>query len=234
MLELIICDDETVFRKDLKKTLETELDLSGISYKSKEFCCAEDMIKELCASKDGQIFFLDIEMDKLNGMDAARLIRAQNSSAVIIFITSYTDFVFQGYEVKALNYILKPYKNEKILEVLHSALKELELSDDTGLYIEQRTGGIRLPFRTIRYLFSEKHSVHVVTNTDIVTFYGKLNEVETHLPDCFVRIHNRYLINLRYLKAIEKTYAILGQDVLPVSRSCRQELSVAYARYLLN
>ena len=57
MLELIICDDETVFRKDLRKTLETELDLSGISYKSKEFCCAEDMIKELCASKDGQIFF---------------------------------------------------------------------------------------------------------------------------------------------------------------------------------
>ena len=53
-------------------------------------------------------------MDKLNGMDAARLIRAQNSSAVIIFITSYTDFVFQGYEVKALNYILKPYKKEKI------------------------------------------------------------------------------------------------------------------------
>ena len=125
MLELIICDDETVFRKDLRKTLETELDLSGISYKSKEFCCAEDMIKDLCASKDRQIFFLDIEMDKLNGMDAARLIRAQNPSAVIIFVTSYTDFVFQGYEVKALNYILKPYKKEKILEVLHSALKEL-------------------------------------------------------------------------------------------------------------
>ena len=228
-MRIAICDDEDQERLNIEALVKRYApELSIVLFSSAD---------ELLAAAKTTFFpliFLDIEMDKLNGMDAARLIRAQNPSAVIIFVTSYTDFVFQGYEVKALNYILKPYKKEKILEVLHSALKELELSDDTGLYVEQRTGGIRLPFRTIRYLFSEKHSVHVVTNTDTVTFYGKLNEVETHLPNCFVRIHNRYLINLRYLKAIEKTYAILGQDVLPVSRSCRQELSVAYARYLLN
>lgn len=234
MLELILCDDEPVFCRNLRAILQTELDLCGISCRIAEYHSGDALIRDLTPGKDQQIFFLDIEMNGLNGMDTARIIRKQNAHAVIIFVTSHPDFVFQGYEVRALNYILKPYKKEKILSLLHSALDELNTSADTGLLIEQRSGNVRLPFGSIRYFFSEKHSVYVVTQSDTLSFYGKLNDLEASLPNCFIRIHNRYLINLKYLNAIEKNTAYLGEDTLPISRSCKQELSVAYAKYMLN
>ena len=234
MLELILCDDEPVFCRNLRTILQTELDLCGISCRITEYHSGKSLIRDLSPEKDQQIFFLDIEMEGLNGMDTAKIIRSKNAHAVIIFITSHPDFVFQGYEVRALNYILKPYKKEKILSLLHTALNELNAAADTGLLIEQRSGNIRLPFGSIRYFFSEKHSVYVVTQSDTLSFYGKLSDLENTLPNCFVRIHNRYLINLRYLNGIEKNTAYLGEDSLPISRSCKQDLSVAYAKYMLN
>lgn len=234
MLELILCDDEPVFCRNLKAILQTELDLCGISCHIKEYHSGDTLIRDLNFEKDQQIFFLDIEMEGLNGIETAKIIRSKNSHAVIIFLTSHPDFVFQGYEVRALNYILKPYKKEKIISLLHMALDELNTSADTGLLIEQRSGNIRLSFGHIRYFFSEKHSVYVVTQSGTLSFYGKLGDLQASLPDCFVRIHNRYLINLRYLNAIEKNTAYLGNDSLPISRSCKQDLSIAYAKYMLN
>lgn len=73
----------------------------------------------------------------------------------------------------------------------------------------------------------------MVTADDMYRFYGKLSDVEETLPDCFVRSHNRYIINLKYLDALENSSAIVDGDAIPVSRSRKQELSAAYARYLL-
>ena len=129
MVELVLCDDEKIYRNDLKKILGTELELSGMDYRITEFSCGEDLLSGLSA-EGLQIIFLDIEMKDLDGVETAKKLRMKNSSAVIIFVTSYPDFVFQGYEVRALNYILKPYKPEKIKEVLHKALEALDLSTE--------------------------------------------------------------------------------------------------------
>lgn len=73
-------------------------------------------------------------------MEAARTLRKNGQPAVIIFVTSYPDFVFHGYEVRALNYILKPYQEKKIKEVLRDALKELEISTEKYFTVEQKSG----------------------------------------------------------------------------------------------
>lgn len=124
MLNLVICDDEKSLRNDLRKVLETELELSGETFKITEFDCGEALVRALNEAVF-DVIFLDIEMKDLDGVATAREIRKKTSAPEIIFVTSYPDFVFQGYEVQALNYILKPYRREKIVSVLHTALERL-------------------------------------------------------------------------------------------------------------
>ena len=232
MVELVLCDDEKIYRNDLKKILGTELELSGINYRVTEFSCGEDLLSGLSA-EGLQIIFLDIEMKDLDGVETAKKLRMKNSSAVIIFVTSHPDFVFQGYEVRALNYILKPYKPEKIKEVLHKALESLDVSTEKYLCLEQRSGAIRIPLSSIRYFTSDKRIVREVTDNGTYDFYDKLNDLETKLSDAFVRIHNRYLIHLKYLSEIQGNQAIVDGESLPVSRSCKSALSIAFAKFML-
>lgn len=228
----MICDDEKAFRLDLKRIVATHLDLQGIPYHLEEFASGEALLESFQENRE-QILFLDIEMGGLSGMDVAREIRRRDALAVIIFVTSYTDFVFQGYEVRALNYLVKPYEKEKLTKVLDDGLKTFDTSKDTCFFVEQRSGSLRIPFRDIKYFSSKGHQIHAASADKTHSFYGKLSDLEDQLPSCFIRIHNRYIINLSHLDTITSSSAVVAEEALPVSRSCKQELSAAYARYML-
>ena len=233
MLNLVICDDERTLRNDLRKVLETELELCGETFKIAEFDCVESLVRALNDSVF-DIIFLDIEMKDLDGVATAREIRKRTSAPEIIFVTSYPDFVFQGYEVQALNYILKPYQKEKIISVLHTALERLGRDSEKYYMVESRGQTLRLPLSRIKYFFSDRRSVNAVTAEETHTFYGKLSELETELPENFVRIHNRYLVNLKYVQSIQGNSVQMAGEELPVSRSCKQDLAIAFAKYMLN
>ena len=233
MLQLAVCDDERVFRSDLRKLLGTELELCGIDYHISEFTSGEELIAGL-EKADCQILFLDIEMKGIDGVEAARRLRETKRQMEIVFVTSYADFVFQGYEVRALNYILKPYELEKIAAVLHTALEALDIEAEKYYVIDQRGGSIRVPLSSVKYFSSDRRTVHAVTTEQEYTFYEKLSDLETELPDTFVRIHNRYLVHLKYLEAVRQNTAVVDGEELPVSRSCKSGLSIAFAKYMLH
>ena len=233
MLQLVVCDDEKVFRSDLRKILGTELELCGIDYHISEVASGEERIAGL-EKADCQILFLDIEMKGIDGVEAARRLRETKRQMEIVFVTSYADFVFQGYEVRALNYILKPYEPEKIAAVLHTALEALDIEAEKYYVIDQRGGSIRVPLSSVKYFCSDRRTVHAVTTEQEYTFYEKLSDLETELSDTFVRIHNRYLVHLKYLDAVRQNTAVVDGEELPVSRSCKSGLSIAFAKYMLH
>ena len=232
MLQLAVCDDERVFRSDLRKILGTELELCGIDYHISEFTSGEELIAGM-EKADCQILFLDIEMKGIDGVEAARRLRETKRQMEIIFVTSYADFVFQGYEVRALNYILKPYEPEKIAAVLHTALEALDIEAEKYYVIDQRGGSIRVPLSSVKYFSSDRRTVHAVTTEQEYTFYEKLSDLETELPDTFVRIHNRYLVHLKYLEAVRQNTAVVGGEELPGRRSCERGRFLALAQILL-
>lgn len=233
MLNIIICDDEKTLRRDLKQILETELGLMGISYRIREYSSGEEVLSEYRQIHGQKILYLDIKLDNVNGIETARQIRQWDPSAVIIFVTVYPEFVFQGYEVRALDYILKPYEREKITASFHNALSMLDMTKESSFFLENRRGSLRISFDRILYFFSERHRVNIVTSEGVRSFYGKLGELENSLPSCFIRIHNRYIINMKYLDSMESSHAVVGGETLPVSRSYKQAFSIAYARYML-
>lgn len=232
MLEITICDDEKKLRNDLHHIIRMQLDLSGMEYRITEMESGEELLRKN-GERPADIIFLDIEMGGMNGMEAAKALRKAGGNAILVFVTAYPDFVFHGYEVKALNYILKPYEEKKIREVLDQALQELDIQAEKYYIVEQKAGTCRLPLRETRYFVSEGRKVTAVTGGEPITFYGKLGEIETELPDTFIRCHNRYLVNLSYVTKLENASLLCGGEKIAVSRSCAQETAAAFARFML-
>lgn len=234
MFRVCICDDEKIQRTELKSIISTELELRGIDFNVYESEDGEEMISLLSKDKNYlDIIFLDIEMDGINGVETARQIRALNDRVVIIFVTGFMDYVFDGYEVKALNYILKPYKKEKIVDVLSEALKQIDIIKDKFFIVQFNSNSYKLCLNDIIYFVSDKRKIKVKTKEETYEFYGKLDQIGKELPIFFVRIHQRYLVNLNFVLSIENNYAHINSEELPISRKRYQNVMIAFAKTML-
>lgn len=233
MINIGICDDEASMRRLLRAPLEQKLQLLGADYRIYEYDCGETLLTRP-ETEWLDILFLDIEMKQLSGMETARNLRKRDSHTLLIFVTAYPDFVFQGYEVHAFHYILKPYENQKIMKVLEQAIKELGQNREHYFTLEQKSGTMKIPTKKILAFSSDRRKIIIsLEDGNKLEFYGKLDAVETDLPDYFIRCHNRHLVNLNYVTALEKDGCTLRSQSFPVSRAYRKSVEIAFARLLL-
>jgi len=233
MINIGICDDEASMRRLLRAPLEQKLQLLGADYRIFEYDCGETLLTRP-ETEWLDILFLDIEMKQLSGMETAKNLRKRDSHTLLIFVTAYPDFVFQGYEVHAFHYILKPYENQKIMKVLEQAIKELGQNREHYFTLEQKSGTTKIPAKKILAFSSDRRKIIIsLEDGNKLEFYGKLDAVETDLPDYFIRCHNRHLVNLNYVTALEKDGCTLKSQSFPVSRAYRQSVEIAFARLLL-
>ena len=233
MINIGICDDEASMRRLLRAPLEQKLQLLGADYRIYEYDCGETLLTRP-ETEWLDILFLDIELKQLSGMETARNLRKRDSHTLLIFVTAYPDFVFQGYEVHAFHYILKPYENQKIMKVLEQAIKELGQNREHYFTLEQKSGTTKIPAKKILAFSSDRRKIIISLEDGTKNeYYGKLDAVETDLPDYFIRCHNRHLVNLNYVTALEKDGCTLRSQSFPVSRAYRQSVEIAFARLLL-
>lgn len=221
-------------RIELKSIISTQLELKGIDFSVDEGEDGEALISIIAKDKNYfDIIFLDIEMNGMNGVETARQIRDLNDTAVIIFVTGFADYVFDGYDVKALNYILKPYKKEKIIDVLFEALKRIDTVKNKFFIVQLNSNSYKLYLNDIIYFASDKRKIKVVTGENTYEFYGKLDDIEKEMPVFFIRVHQRYLVNLNFVLAIEKNYIEIKGEKLPVSRQKYQDVMIGFAKTML-
>ena len=114
-MKIAICDDEKYIRDFLAECISDEItDAIVKCYES-----AEDLLE---AAYNPDILFLDIQMPGIDGMELAKQVRANGSDAVIIFVTALEEYVFNAFDVRAFNYLVKPIDKNKLNEVLHAAV----------------------------------------------------------------------------------------------------------------
>ena len=224
MIHCIIIDDEPPARRVLSQYIEKVqfLKLHGA------FSNAMDALPVLKA-KGIQLIFLDIQMPTLSGI---QFLRTLNDPPLVIFTTAFSEHAVDGFELKALDYLLKPFSFERFLKAVGRAYEHLELLQKNGtstksqyLIIKADKKIHRIHQDDILYLQAFGDYVRIFTKQSTHTPKARLNEIEQSLPkDKFIRIHRSYIVALNAIQYIEGNRVILEAQELPVSASYKNDL----------
>ena len=149
---------------------------------------SKTLFTDLDQLKEGDLFFLDIEMGKMDGMQTAREIRQMDENLALVFVTGYSDYVFDGYQVGALDYLMKPVKEEKLRSVLQRLSERMIVSAPQYYSFQNTQGTFRILKKDILYFYSDRRQVILVTKEKEYPFYAKLDEVQQSVGKGFVRI----------------------------------------------
>ena len=234
MLRIGICDDSADARIALRAALERALDRRRGEGTFFEFSSGEGFLRWLKNhAGELELVFLDIEMGELNGMETARRLREADEGLLLVFVTGYTDYVFDGYSVGALGYLMKPPKPDQLDGVLDRAAEARLREGDQAFLCRSGETLYRIPKKSILYFASDRRQVTCVSAVRTYTFYGKLDDVERDVGESFVRVHQRYLVRTAAVERMEGSQVFVGGEALPVSRACRSAALAALARTAL-
>lgn len=165
------------------------------------------------------ILLLDILMPGMSGMDAARTLRERGCEATIIFISGDDQYVFRAFDVNAFHYLVKPFDDARLREVLERACEARRRLDDAPerRRITIKSGGVSTSVLVRDILFAEVFNRRIVLHTTKgdVESYGRLSELEKELGDGFFRTHRAFLVSLEHVEGYTaRSVRVGGQDVL--------------------
>lgn len=223
MIKIAICEDEEIHRNILKDYLEIILKYLDTNYKILEFSSGEDLLENYPEKLD--LLLLDILMDKLTGMDAARKLRQFDDKVEIMFTTSLIDYMREGYEVRAYRYILKPINYEELKKHIISFIDSLIKNRENYMIIENKNELKKISIHDITYIEVVKKDMTIYTLKEVYTTRMSLNRIEKELYKYnFFRCHKSYLVNMNQIQSIRQNIVIVNNQEVPVSRHRIKEL----------
>lgn len=179
------------------------------------------------------LVLMDICLPKLNGMDAAAVLRGLDQSVPLIFVTSMAQFAVRGYEVDAFDFVVKPVAYANFALKLQRALGKLDSRRNGEVLVTLSDHMIRLSASQIKYIEISGHRMVYHTTDGEVNAYGNLKEVEAALDAAmFARCNSCYLVNLNYVQAIQGHTATVAGEELQISRPRRKAFIQALNNYL--
>ena len=232
MFYIVICEDDILQRELLATYLRQIFEVLGFEYSLIEFSSGEELLNNYPNKVD--ILFLDIQMDKLTGMDAARKIREFDNNVEIVFTTAILDYIHEGYEVRAYRYLLKPLKYECILKHTKACIEELIDKKDT-IVIKDKSQTAIIQTNDILYIEVLRKEVTIYTKEENYLFKTSMKSIEDKLAKKnFFRCHKSYLINLKKVKSLREKENVVTIDSyeIPVSRYKLKNLKIKLAHIL--
>ena len=221
-----IVDDSVTDARFVEGILKDWAGEKQTAIQAEVFSSAEVFLFRYAEDKEWDILLLDIEMGAMDGVTMAKKVRAHNEAVQIVFITGYSDYIAEGYEVAALHYLMKPVNREKLMTVLDRALEKRK-QEERCLNLELSGEMVRLPFYEIRYLDVRQNYVTVHAKGNY-TVKRSLNDFEKELDHRFHRVGRSMILNLKYIQRVTKTEVRLSDGtVLPLPRGAYEPLNRA-------
>lgn len=233
MIHVALCDDDPHFLKQLRQATAQWFTERQIIFSAIEFSSAKhllDSVKE--TSYD--VFFLDIEMPEVDGMQLAKLIRETLPDSIIIFLTSHDEFAPDGYRVQALRYLSKQTWKKFLSEALDAATAQVEKQGTGSLNVSHYGNIQRIPHRDILYIrhISRYCEIAIKAGETIQDDRGIKKLFEIIGDGRFIFIDRGAFINLDYLQKIENGQAVMTNGhSLPISRRLLPQVKLTINRY---
>ena len=227
---IAIVDDSTTDAEFVRGILNSWAQERLINIRAEVFPSAEAFLFRYAEDKAWDILLLDIEMGAMDGVTMAKRVRQDNEAVQIVFITGYSDYIAEGYEVAALHYLMKPVNREKLLIVLDRAMEKRK-QEERCLNLESYGEMVRIPFYEIRYLDVHQNYVTVHAKAEY-TVKRTLGDFEKELDDRFCRVGRGMILNLKYIQRVTKTEVRLSDGtVLPLPRGAYEPLNRAIIQH---
>lgn len=221
-----ICDDNEDYAKYIETLAIQWAQQTGTWLDTECFPSAEAFLFRYEERRDFDVLLLDIEMTGMDGVELARAVRRESDDVQIVFITGYTDYIADGYEVAALHYLMKPVNEEKLFQVLTRAVGRLR-RNEPFLTLELPGETVRVPLGKIRYMDVLHNYVTIHTGQDY-TVKRSLGELERELDGRFFRVGRSCIINLTFIQRVTRTEAELsGGERIPLPRGQYEKLNRA-------
>lgn len=229
-MHIAICDDSDIDAQFVRQITDRWAAARGLNAETAVFSSAESFLFHYAEDKNFDILLLDVEMGKMDGVTMAKRIRQENETVQIVFITGYSDYIAEGYEVAALHYLMKPVSKEKLCTVLDRALEKMK-QNEKFLNLELSGEMVRIPMHEIRYLDVLKNYVTVHAKQDY-TVKRSLAELERKLDERFFRVGRGLILNLKFIRRVTKQEVHLSDgSVLPLPRGAYEPLNRAIIQH---
>ncbi len=178
------------------------------------------------------IIFLDIEMPHLDGFQTAKEIRSMDTGVILIFITNMARYAIHGYEVDALDFVLKPISYEQFYMKMQKVSSIVKLQGQQYIVLSTKDTEIRVNVKEIVYIEVINHHLHIVTLDEKFVAYNSLKNFETQLPEyMFARCGQSYLVNLHHVKKVDQSFVWADEYKIPLSRSKKKEFFQAVSDF---
>ena len=217
-MNIAYCEDEKIQKEILEELLCRWGKVDLVWYES-----AEQMLFECDGRYPFDLIILDIQMRNQNGMELARQIRRADPQVPLLFLTATKEYVFEGYEVNALRYLIKPIQPSQLFAILD----EIQASTKRSILLN----GNRIDLNVLVYVEAEAHYCHLVFEDHRQKEKIGIRELKTMLDDSFVMIHRSYLVNIAKVDQIRREELSAGSFTLPVARSQLKTVSEAFMEY---
>ena len=230
-MKLAVVDDEkkaTDLLEGYMKRFERE---NNMTMKISVFHNPNDFLSNY--SRDYDLVLMDIEMPGLNGIETARELRRMDSRVVLMFITNMAQYAINGYEVEAVDFVVKPVSYADFVLKMQKAMRYISRNKDKKLTLNSTEGVVNLHVSDISYIEVIRHYLIYHTLSGSYTVRGVLKEAEENLAKYhFVRSNHCYLVNLKYVESINGNVVKVSGDDLQISRNKKTEFLMEFTRYI--
>lgn len=227
LLRFAICEDEPYMAQEIARQLQKYLE--GTRHSSSQVSTFENS-RALLESGGFDLVFLDIQMERPDGMETARLLRQRGERCLLIFVTVLKERVFEAFQVEAYDYLVKPLDPARFRQTMDRALNALEQRAAKTVLVRRGSCSELVPLADIVYWEVQGHKLFLhKRDGTVLDYYGKLENLagDRRLFQC----HRSYLVNLDWVQGLRDGQALLpGDQAVPVSRLREKELTEALLR----
>lgn len=229
-MKIIICDDDNTARGNLLQLCNKHL--MGDGAVIEDFSSAKQLTREIM--QDVDIAFLDIEMPEINGLVVANKLHELCPKCLIIFVTSYTEYITEAMRNYAYQFLTKPVKEQDLVIELNRAKEELSRRISKLTIV---CGEAERVFEVGKILYVESDNKHlriVLVSGEVCVTRAKINKYYDFLLERnFAQPHKSYMVNLYYVKEFNNQCVTFDNGVaIPISRSKSADFKRAFNRYL--
>ena len=222
MLNVSVIDDDKLSRRIFKKYIDQTNFLNfEKEYESAVSALADDTLNQV------DLIILDVEMPNLTGLEF--LERTEIKPQVIISSIN-SNYAVQAFEYDVTDFLAKPVPYGRFLQSIYRSQRRFEVNAENDLkpdhiYIKSNNGFTRIDFDDITYIEAYSDYMNIHTKKDRLTALSTMKAIEQRLPkNKFIRVHRSYIVHIDKINRLEDNMIRLGEKVIPVSRSCKENL----------